>query len=746
VEIGASLKSILGVICAFRVDSGQIGATFRHYFMKFVLPLALCASLLCGAVNAAEFTKPQAGRINAIVGRLLEKYHYRQTRLDDNISEIFLKNYLNALDYNHLIFSQADQEEFQGRYGKALDDLTLNQDASPAFKIFDRYLQRLGERHQLVEKLLEDKYDFTSDESVLPNRNKAPWPKDDAEAKELWRLRIKYELLQGKLSKEKPEETLKTISRRYARLEKTMKEFDSEEIMQLYLSSLTRAYDPHTDYMSPTESANFKINYVNLSLSGIGAQLEWDDGYTKIKSLVPGGPAEFSKQLKPNDKIVAVAQGPAEPVDVVEMRLNKVVSMIRGKRGTEVRLTIIPANSPDGSAKKVVTIIRDEIKLTEQYAKGKVVEETDVDGHTHRLGLVTLPNFYENCSGHVEKIISRLKKENVDGMILDLRRNGGGILDEAIKLTGLFIKKGPVVQVKDHAKQIQVLADDDSKVVYDGPLVVLVSRLSASASEITAAALQDYGRALIVGDQATHGKGTVQTILALERFLNAESVPQPGELKVTISKFYRVAGGTTQKQGLTPDIVLPSLYDHLELGEANLDNALEADSIKPAEYAHLDRVQPYLPSLQRDSKERVSHDRDFSYLEEDIRDVIKHRADKNISLNEAKRLEEKNQIKIRTEERKKERASRKPLLEKNYEVTLEMVDKSKPLVQAVPPKPKEPDTTASNDVADPATEAELDAEPPVDAHLVEGLHILDDYIKLLTKPGKTVADKFQVSK
>jgi carboxyl-terminal processing protease len=713
--------------------------------MRFILPIVLSLSCLVASTRAAEFTKAQSGQIGNTVGRLLQSVHYRKAKLDDAMSESFLKNYMNALDYNHLVFLQSDHDDFETRYGKSLDDATLVGDASPGFKIFERYLDRLTQRHKMVDELLKEKFDFTADESVLPNRNKAPWPKDDAEAKELWRLRIKYELLQGKLAKEKPEETLKTIGRRYARLEKTMREYDAEEVLQMYLSSLTRAYDPHTDYMSPTEAENFEINYVALSLSGIGAQLEWDDGYTKVKALVPGGPAEQSKLLKPNDKIVAVAQGPGEPVDVVEMRLNKVVSMIRGKRGTEVRLTLIPANSPDGSAKKVITLIRDEIKLADQYAKAKIVEEADASGRTHRLGVINLPNFYDNCAAHVDKLISRLKKENVDGIVLDLRKNGGGILEEAIRLTGLFIKKGPVVQVKDTTKAVQILSDDDSKVAYDGPLIVLVSRLSASASEITAAALQDYGRAIVVGDQATHGKGTVQTILSLERYLSPEVVTKPGKLKVTISKFYRVAGGTTQKQGVTPDIVLPSLYDHLELGEANLENALAADSIAPAKYEQLNRVQGALPTLQKDSKERVAKDRDFAYLEEDIQEVIKHQADKHISLNEQKRLDEKNQLKARTEARKKERAARKPSTDKSYEVTLEMVEKNKPLVLAVQNPPKEPEPAAAADATDANAEAEVEAEPPVDAQLAEGLHILDEYIRFLAAPNKTVADKSQAS-
>ncbi|HYE30202.1 MAG TPA: carboxy terminal-processing peptidase, partial [Methylomirabilota bacterium] len=487
----------------------------------------------------------------------------------------------------------------------------------------------------------------------------------------------------------------------------------------------------------------------SLSLSGIGATLEWDDGYTKIKSLVPGGPADLSKQLKPGDKIVSVAQGSGEPVDVVEMRLNKVVELIRGKRGTEVRLTVIPAKAPD--TKKVITITRDEIKLQEQYAKARVVEQVGADGKTHRLGVITLPQFYDDCSAHVEKLIGRLKKENIDGLVLDLRKNGGGILDEAISLTGLFIKKGPVVQVKDSRKQIQVMKDDNSKIAYDGPLVVMTSRLSASASEIVAAALQDYGRALVIGDQATHGKGTVQTVLGLDSFIRKDDVPNPGKLKLTVSKFYRVEGGTTQREGVTPDIVLPSVYDYLELGESSIENALPADRINPVSHERVGKVtSAWEQELQSKSRERIKEDRDFEYLFEDIAQVKKQQADKTVSLNEQKRLAEKEEQKAKMEARKKERAARKVEGEKVFELTLEMVDKNGAMQQVAALNAKQDDNLAATKVETPddpsALEEEDESGNAPDPHLNEGLHILSDYAALLASSERRLADTAAATK
>jgi carboxyl-terminal processing protease len=702
---------------------------------------------------AVEFTRSQAARITHMVGTVLEKVHYRQVPLDDTISEKFLRNYLDSLDYNHLIFTKADIDEFEGKYGKSLDDLVLPKqpraaDATPAYQIFDRYLLRLSERNAFTDKILKDKFDFTTDETILANRHKAEWPKDQAEAESLWRARIKYELLAARLDgKETEDETNKRIAKRYDRLEKTMREFDSEEILQTYLDALAHVYDPHSDYMGPTEAKEFDIKHISLTLSGIGATLQWDDGYTKIVSMVPGGPAALSKQLHPNDKIVAVAQGNGEAVDVVEMRLNKVVQLIRGKRGTPVTLTVIPADSTAGSARKTFTIIRDEIKLKDQMAKARVYEHKLEDGKIQKLGFIDLPQFYDNCAEHVETLIGRLKKEKVEGIVLDLRHNGGGILEESVNLVGLFIAKGPVVQVRDSEKRTKVYPDSDPKVAWDGPLIVLTGKLSASASEITAAALQDYGRALIVGDQSTHGKGTVQQVINLSRLMQSDPISEPGQVKVTVSKFYRIAGGTTQKQGVTPEIVLPSIYDYLDIGESSLDNALEADNIPAAKYEPVGEVKQYVPELEKASKARIAKSKDFAYLLEDIAEVKKRKDEKTISLNEKVRIAERDEQKARTEARKKERGARTTTADKAWVVDLEAAEKNKPLVVYTTKKTEEEKAlTATKSNPDPdSDDIDDDAELVYDPQLTETMNILSDYSHLLSakspKPNDSVALK-----
>lgn len=724
--------------------------------MRFLLNGLLATLLLISApiTSGVDFTRSQSARITYMVGTVLKQVHYRQVPLDDTVSEKFLKNYLDTLDYNHLIFTKADIDEFEAKYGKRLDDLVLPKeprlsDARPAYDIFDRYLLRLGERNAFTTKILKEKFDFTTDESILANRHKAEWPKDQAEAEQLWRGRIKYELLAARLgSKEKEEETIKRIAKRYDRLEKTYREFDSEEILQTYLDSLAHVYDPHSDYMGPTEAKEFDIKHISLTLSGIGATLQWDDGYTKIVSMVPGGPAALSKQLKPNDRIVAVAQGTGEAVDVVEMRLNKVVQLIRGKRGTPVTLTVIPADSSDGTARKTFTIVRDEIKLKDQMAKARVYEHKLDDGKIQKLGFIDLPQFYDNCAEHVETLIGRLKKEKVEGIVLDLRHNGGGILEESVNLVGLFITKGPVVQVRDSEKRTKVYPDSDPKVAWDGPLIVLTGRLSASASEITAAALQDYGRALIVGDQSTHGKGTVQQVLDLGKLMQGDPTQEPGKVKVTVSKFYRIAGGTTQKQGVTPDIILPSIYDYLDLGESSLDNALEADNIQAAKYENLGEVKQYVTELDKASKERVAKSKDFAYVLEDIAEVKKRKEDKMISLNEKVRIAERDEAKTKTESRKKERATRPLPSDKAWVVDLETAEKNKPLIAYTTKKTEEEKAliaTKANPDPD-SDDVEDENDLGYDAQLSESINILSDYSRLMAMKSPKANDSVALKK
>jgi carboxyl-terminal processing protease len=739
-------------------------STFR------VLTAAGLVFLSSWATPAKEFTPAQSGRITQVVAGLLEAYHLLGAPLDDTMAERFLKNYFDALDYNHMIFLQSDVDEFTRRYGDTLDEMTKAGIPKPAFDIFARYLERLQQRQQWVEELLDSPFDFTKEESYQPSRNKEPWPKDDAEARDLWRRRIKGELLQDRVAKQlaalekaetadtarapatqpsavdaaappraadakatDPGEAIETIRKRYRRLLRTMKEFDTEEILSAYLGALARAYDPHSGYMGPTEVENFEITNVRLSLTGIGASLSRnDDGYTEIVRLIAGGPADLSKQLKPKDRIIAVAQGDGEWVDVIDEKLAKVVQMIRGPKGTEVRLRIIPGDAADGSERKEVRLIRDEVKLEELHAKARLIEYTPPDGQTLRLGVIVLPEFYERTTEDVEKLIARLKEEGVAGLILDLRRNGGGLLHQAIGLTGLFVNTGPVVQVKETHRRPQVLSDEEAGAAFEGPLVVLVNHLSASASEIVAAALQDYGRAVIVGDQTTHGKGTVQQLLSLDRAVGMKDLPNPGKLKLTVSKFYRIAGGTTQKHGVTPDVVLPSVLDHMELGEASLPNCLEADRIPALDYPRSGRVGPLLDELRRRSTERLQQSEEFRFIQEDIDRLKAQKQTKTVSLNETERVHEKLEEKHRLAARKAARSARKDAPYRVLLLSLENAEKHQPLTPLAQARAKD----AAEPAAEDDTEDTPDAQDPrADPYLAEALNVLTDLTHLLAKNG-----------
>ncbi len=573
----------------------------------------------------------------------------------------------------------------------------------------------------------------------------------EREARELWRQHLRYEYLQEKLNKKSHEQIVKTLSARYKRLLRSWADLDNDDVLQLYLSSLANAYDPHSDYMGKAQLENFAIS-MKLSLFGIGALLRAEDGYCKIESLMAGGPAARSRKLKPGDRIIAVAQKDQEPVDVVDMKLTKIVDMIRGPKGTEVTLTLIPADAADDAQRKQLTLLRDEIKLEDQEAKAKLIELPGPDGQPTRLGVIDLPSFYasfelnnlkdnsepRSTSADLAKLIKKLSAENITGLILDLRRNGGGSLEEAIRVAGLFIKEGPIVQVRDTAGDVSVESDRDPAVVYDGPLAVMTSRFSASASEIVAAALQDYGRALVVGDTNTHGKGTVQTIYELNRVPGRfPTNVNPGALKVTIRKFYRANGESTQVRGVLPDIVLPSPANDMEVGEAALDYPLPWDTIEGARFEKLDRVQPYLDELRRRTEKRQLTSTDYAYIREDIEQFRKALADRSVSLNESIRLREKQENDDRRKARVAERKARTVPAETLYEITLKNAGKDGLPEPFDPNKPKteEEEALTATKVADAdSDEAEEEEQAPaVDVALEETKRILLDLISLSAK-------------
>ena len=530
-----------------------------------------------------------------------------------------------------------------------------------------------------------------------------------------------------------------TIDTRYDRLLRSYKEYDGSDILQDFLSSLTHVFDPHTDYLAASSKENFDIS-MKLSLVGIGAVLRSEDGYAKILSLVPGGPAESGKKLKPNDRVEAVAQGDGPFVEVVGMKLDKVVAMIRGEKGTTVRLRVIPSDAIDPSTRVVIPIVRDEIKLTDQEAKARLytLPAKQKGARPSKIGVLDLPSFYADMQGgegaksltrDTDRLLAELKRRQADGVVVDLRRDGGGSLAEAVSLTGLFIKEGPVVQVKDARGTIRVLRDTDDSSSYDGPMVVLTSRGSASAAEIFAAAMQDYGRALLVGDKSTFGKGTVQSVLELNQYLPpAYRSYKPGALKITVQKFYRVSGGSTQHRGVIPDIHLPSAGDISEVTESAQKNALPYDEIEPAAYDRAGSVDGKIAPVSKASADRVAASKEFAWLREDLERWEKQKKDKTLSLNEKKRLDERKADEDRAEARKKERVAlkeRPPVFE---EITLAMLDG-----KAKTPAPSTSTVTAPSLDDDEAYERSPDAP---DAVLNETLNIASD-LAASVSPGAT---------
>jgi carboxyl-terminal processing protease len=743
---------------------------------------------------------PEDGRIAFYTAKLLEQVQYLQKPFDSSVSSKFLDRYLDSLDPQRVHFLKSDVAQFE-RYRTNLNRLTLRDgDTRPGCEIFNRFLKRLQQRVAYADELLKnEKFTFDEEERILVNRHESPYPKDLEEAKQLWRERLRYEYLQEKLgrvgAKKKPESTAKTaqsgqtkpealqtkpkteaeeitelLSHRYHRTLRRFTDWDHEDVLQWYLTALTHVYDPHSDYLGRAQLEQFSIG-MNLSLFGIGAELQTtEDGNCMIRRLLPGGPAIKSKQIKEKDRIVAVAQSNQPPVDIVDMDLSKAVQMIRGPKGTEVRLTIMPA---DTSNREVISLIRDEIPLEDSAAKGKIIELPNGKGDNLRVGVIDLPSFYapfdvsntrdksspkNTTSADVARLLKKMEHEKVKGVILDLRRNGGGSLEEAIRLTGLFIKQGPVVQVKDFKGKIDEQDDDDPSVLYDGPLVVLTSRLSASASEIVAGALQDYGRALIVGDSSTHGKGTVQSVNSLQPHMPAGDTNNPGAVKLTIKKFYRASGASTQKKGVVPDIILPSMWNESkEIGESALENPLEWDTIPSAKYDALNLVEPYLPELRKLSAKRVAAEPEFGYVGEDIQLMKKAQADKTVSLNEKQRLKEKEEADARQKSRDKERLARTAPLEIVHDLPLKLVDEPglPPAVQHTNAVASKTSNLKGSAVAGASTNSHLasnasaslgalpedeeEKPPAIDATLWEVERILADYLRLCGNPHLATA-------
>ena len=707
-----------------------------------ITALAVVVSIAFSAFATSAPAAADPGKVAMTVARWLEKGHYTRAKLDDAMSQRLLETYLTNLDYNRLYFTQADIDEFQTKYATTLDEAILGGNLDPAREIFARYRTRVEDRAKKNAGLIAKGSDFKSTREVKLNRKDAAWPANEAEADRLWADIIEAELLKETLNEFPLRTPREAVSKRYEQVLRNVREMEDEDVVKEFLSALAQSYDPHSEYLSPSDMENFQIS-MGLSLVGVGAVLRSDDGYARVMEVVPGGPADRDGRLEVNDRIAAVAQGDGEFEDVVDMRLDRVVEKIRGKKGSTVRLLVLPAAATDPSERKVIEIRRDKVELKDQEAKAEMLDLTNPDGQVTRMGWITLPAFYEDMKNRggnaksttadVAALIERLKREGMEGLVIDLRRDGGGSLKEAINLTGLFIPRGPVVQSKDTNGKITVSQDTDPSVAWDGPMVVVMNRLSASASEIFAAALQDYGRAVIVGDERSFGKGTVQTVLELGRLMMpfSLSAEDAGALKVTIQKFYRVKGGATQLRGVESDIVLPSLTDNPEIGEGALKNRLAYDEVAPVKIADAMAATPlFLDELRARSAARVESDPEFAYIIEDATRVKERVEEGRVSLNLETRKSEIAADKERKEMRKAQREGRGLALDiQAYELTLD--DLSKPELEKVAYNRKR-DKVYYEDPEQ--AEAEKNEPPLPDPVRDETIRILNDLINLTAIP------------
>ncbi len=597
--------------------------------------------------------------ITRVTVRLMLKQHYMNKKLDDKFSEMLFKEYFERLDPNHYYFLQEDLDNYI-KNKTLLDDYLAIGNLEFAFSVYNLYLKRIRDRVEFVKKAVNESFDFDTDEKIIIDRTELPWAEDVGELNDIWRKRIKNHLLVNKFlidSKEdkgeeknnfetKPLTSEERVVKKYTQYYSYFSENDNADVMEYFLSAVLYIFDPHSSYLNWRSLEDFNIA-MKLSLQGIGATLKYVDGYTEVVNLIAGGPAERDGRLQPGDRIIAVAQGSESPIDVVDMPLNKVVRKIRGTKDTEVRLTVIKSLH---GAPSVINLIRDKVKLKDQEAKGRV-EKFKVDNKlTLNLGVIDIPSFYadfeglknrkkdaKSTSSDVKKIIDgMIKNDNIDGVLIDLRSNGGGSLEEAINLTGLFIPEGPVVQVRSR-QGVKVRGDNDDGFSYDLPLVVLVNKSSASASEIFSGAIQDYDRGIVVGDINTHGKGTVQTILKLNRIKMLKD-KKSGAMKYTMAKFYRVTGASTQKKGVTPSIIFPSFLDHMEIGESHLKHVMPWDEIKPLPVEKEINISNYIDRIKKNATTRLEKNKKFQELRNDIEKYGIRKKEKSISLNKDKRL------------------------------------------------------------------------------------------------------------
>ncbi|WP_313246372.1 carboxy terminal-processing peptidase [Stenotrophomonas rhizophila] len=620
--------------------------------LALTAPLALAAYADSPALPSAA-TADQVTTSKLVYGLLSDsRYAYRPRALDAATSKDVFKRYLEALDGSKQFFTQADITRF-APFEANIATAIRGGELEPAFQVFAVYKQRVGERVGYARKLLKQDFDFSSDEKFEYDRKDVPWAASNAELDDLWRKSVKNDWLRLKLAGKQPAEIRKTLDKRYATLEKSVNELKGEDVFQFFLNAYTSAVDPHTDYFTPRTAENFN-QAMSLSLEGIGAQLQRQDDMVVIREVIAGGPVAVNGTLKAGDRIVGVGQGKSGPIeDVIGWRIDDVVAKIRGKADTQVRLEFIPAEEGVDGKHHTLVLTRQKVRLAEQAAKGETLTIPAKDGEPARkVGVIKLPTFYQDFEGRrrnatdyasatrdVAKLLAGFKTDKLDGVVLDLRNNGGGSLDEAIELTGLFIEQGPVVQVRESGGRVTVNSDRSEAVAWDGPLAVLINRGSASASEIFAGAIQDYGRGLVIGE-TTFGKGTVQNIVDLDRWPTGEA-QRYGQVKLTIAQFFRVSGSSTQHKGVVPDLAFPASVDASEYGESTYDNALPWTRIAAVPHTQYGNFGPLLPKLETRHASRIAADKEFQWWNEDVEQFRAEKAKKYISLNEAERRTER---------------------------------------------------------------------------------------------------------
>ena len=609
----------------------------KNYLTALVLGTFLFNAGVVEAVQpklkASDLVTLQPSEVNMFATKRattrLTQSHYRKFQLDDEFSEKIFDRYLKALDFNRTTFLQSDIDEMRAKYGKKIDEELNAGTLDIAFNMYDLMMKRRYERYRYALSLLDKEPNLSGDDQIEIDREKAAWPKTEADAEKLWEARVKNDIISLKLKDKKWPEIKDKLVKRYNLAIRRLTQTKADDVLQTYLNAFAREIDPHTSYLAPRTAKSFNES-MNLSLEGIGATLQAEDDETSIKSLVPGAPAERSKKLKAGDKIVGVGQEKGEIEDVIGWRLEDIVDKIKGKKGSKVRLEVEPAK---GGKSRIVTLVRDKIRIEDQAAKLTVEK---VDGVT--VAIIKIPSFYLGLTNDVKKLLVEMQTKGASALIVDLRENGGGALTEAVGLSGLFISDGPVVQVRDAYQRIRVHEDPDNAQQYTGPLLVMINRFSASASEIFAAAIQDYNRGIIIG-QNTYGKGTVQQSRSLNFVYDLDQAPL-GLIQYTIQKFYRINGGSTQLKGVAPDITFPNVIDMKEYGEEKEDNALPWDKIPSVNYSEVTKARDSVAELTKKHRDRMAKDPEFIALNEDLKVRDERRDRKFLSLNYEKRKAE----------------------------------------------------------------------------------------------------------